>query len=149
MTEDTILVLNEGWGKIASAFFGSYVGVAIHSVVSQQSVRKLASNSKFAKIVNAQCDKVYKDAVRNNRNLTKDVPSEYGKFSKSWFAMDFSDMLVGYSDADYQLFNLKYPVVIVYDYDSIIRLYLILYDKQAGKLRKFTVPAPTHFSEYD
>ena len=147
-TKESANILNEGWGKMASLFFASNLGMVVHGVLSYNNFNSIKNNPKFRKIINSCADKAVAEAKRNNKALTEKIPSSYGDLGKYFKSMDVSDILAGWGTGDYELIKFKYQMFFSFDYDSLRKVYVLMYDKENDKLRRILVNAPSDFSEY-
>lgn len=62
--------------------------------------------------------------------------------------MDVSDIFAGWGTGDYELTKFKYQMFFSFDYDSLRKVYVLMYDKENDKLRRILVNAPSDFSDY-
>ena len=146
--QESANILNEGWGKMAALFLTGNLGMAIHGVLSYKNFNSIKSNPKFRKIINSCADKAVAEAKRNNKALTEKIPSSYGDLNKYFKSMDVSDILAGWGTGDYELAKFKYQMFFSFDYDSLRKVYVLMYDKENDKLRRILVNAPSDFNEY-
>ena len=145
-------ILNEGWGAALSWLFSPY-GLGkplIYDNISKSNFSKIETNPKFVKFINKLADKAVKEAKRDNKNLTEKIPDGIGHTKKDWDNSSFyDDLFRGTQKGNYERKSYKYEMFFLFDTDSLISAWVVLYDKERAKVVKVKVPAPSRkYADY-
>lgn len=145
-------VVTEGWGYLVSNML--WIGLITNPIISQMNIDKILNNPKIKKYVIAECEKLYKRAVRENPQHK--VIIDVKKFKPDTFVYKnntgegfFDDMRRGFGAQVSNTFVGKFFVICSNDTNHVraVQVGFGLQAKDPSKNKSqmvwYKVPAPT------